>query len=188
MLEKYIEKNREQFDDELPGLDMWGKIDDQLNAKPKQVSHKAIVGRVAASIAILVISIMGLMFSMNEQPEHLNVAPEGLVAERHPEFNEMREYYSRNINKQMDRLEALDHDDIGLLKDIDNLESSYDSLLIDWEINPHISDEKIINAMIVNLRMRNELLNTVIHRIEKKGKWGEFGGSESRSAVFYDEK
>ncbi len=187
MLEKFIEKNREQFDDEIPGLDMWAKIDEQLHPKPRRVSHTSMIGRVAASLTVLVVIVVGLMFMMEEQPHHLNEAPIGMVSEKHPEFNEMQEYYSKNISKQMSKLAAMNHNDIGLLRDIEYLESSYDTLLMEWQSNPHVSDERIINALVVNLRMRNELLNTVVHRIEEKKKWRRLNNeSEVMPAVFHD--
>jgi hypothetical protein len=43
----------------------------------------------------------------------------------------------------------------------------YDTLKIEWRMNDHKSDEKLIDAMIANFRTRSMLLENVVARIER---------------------
>ena len=52
-LEKFINQNRSSFDDQVPNLDVWSKIDDQLDQqtrpKTRQIRMYSYVSRVAAA-------------------------------------------------------------------------------------------------------------------------------------------
>lgn len=166
-LETYIDENRDAFDTELPGLNLWAEIDKQLHPEPKKPWFNTKAFRATA--AILVLAVMGstlLWANMNAPSRHLNEAPADPIAEQHPEFGEMKEFYARKINENMGRLAAANHHDPDLYRDIRQMELLYDTLRMDWEDNPHKSDEQLINAMIGNYQSRFELLEKVVNQLE----------------------
>ncbi len=167
-LEQFIDDNREDLDQELPPLNLWGEIDSAIHPKPIK-KKRIIAGRAAASIALLVVA--GWFFLDNgttKAPLHLNTAPVELISENNPEFQEITEFYSNKINNNMGRLTSLNHHDPELYRDLRQMEAYYDTLRMEWSKNPHKSDEQLINAMIENYRSRSMLLENVVDRLEDK--------------------
>lgn len=169
-LEEFIIENRNDFDTEIPSLNLWGDIDKQINPPPKKNIRK-IAGRSAAAIIILVAACCWLFIGqqgiskevkMNESP-----STQQLLIEANPELAEITEYFTRKINKNKGKLAALNHHDPALYRDLYHMEAMYDTLRMEWEMNPHKSDEKLVDAIIANFRTRSMLLENVVARIER---------------------
>ncbi len=171
-LEDFISEHRNEFDAEIPGLDLWGKIDKELHPSPKADQQSASyinIGRAAAVVAIMFVAcywIFAPTYANSATVQHVNESPEQLLYEANPELAEISEYYNRKINKNKGRLAVLDHHDPDLYRDLNHMESMFDTLRMEWQMNPHKSDEKLVNAMIANLRTRSTLLENVVGRIE----------------------
>lgn len=181
-LEQFIHDNRDDFDTEIPSLNLWGDIEEQINPHPKHKT-KQVATRAAAAIALLIVASCWFVFSNGNTPEqhaNLNQSPNALLVESNPELAEISEYYSRKINKNKGRLAALNHHDPDLYRELNLMESAYDTLRLEWERNPHKSDERLVNAMITNYRTRAMLLDNVVERLE--GVDNSF--TSARPAVF----
>jgi len=134
----------------------------------KQDNGRGNLGKVAAGIALLFVASIGLFFALgNDGSEYtkLNESPRHLIEEANPEFAELSDYYQHRINGYKGRLAAMNHHDPDLYRDLRNMESTYDTLMVEWNINPHKSDEKLVDAMITNIRSRSMLLENVVERI-----------------------
>lgn len=166
-IEQFIQENREGFDTELPGMHLWGEIDRKISpGKPD--NGRGTLGRIAAGIALLFVVSIGLFIALGNEGEQytkLNKSPKYLIEETNPEFAELSDYYQHRINGYKGRLAAMNHHDPDLYRDLRNMEFTYDTLMVEWNINPHKSDEKLIDALVTNIRSRSMLLENVVNRI-----------------------
>lgn len=172
-LEEFIQDNRNDFDSEIPSLNIFSDIEKELGSKKKsKLKPGQIARRSAAVIALLAIACCWVfMNNGGEQKEaRMNESPLQFAAEiGHPELTEMSEYYTRKINSNKGKLAALNHHDPDLYRDLHHMEAMYDTLAMEWSRNPHKSDEKLVNAMIANFRTRSTLLENVVTRVEGNG-------------------
>ncbi len=165
-LEQFIDDHNEEFDVELPSLKLWGEIDAAIHPKPKKGKWQT-ASRSAAAIALFIVAGYFVFGSTTNDPKNLNTSPVALISEKNPEFSEMTEYYSNQINKNMSRLTALGHHDADLYRDIKQMELYYDTLNMEWAKNPHKSDEQLVNAMVENYRSRYMLLENVVNHLDR---------------------
>ncbi len=178
-LEQFIDTNREEFDIELPSLNLWDKIDKTVHPKPKKGSWQ-IATKAVAGLALFIIAGLLVYSNMDNSPKNINQAPIALISEENPEFSEIAEFYSSKINKNMSRLAAIGHHDPDIYREINQMESYFDTLKMDWTKNTHKSDEQLVNAMIENYRSRSMLLEDVVRRLERKNN----NGTVARPALF----
>lgn len=180
-LEEFIQENREDFDTEIPGLNLWSEIDDKINPK-KKATKTQIAGRAAAMVVVLIMVCCWFFIPSTDHSQiaNLNQSPNQLLEEANPELAEMSEYYTRKINKNKGRLAAMNHHDPDLYRDLKHMELMFDTLRMEWESNPHKSDEKLVNAMVANYKTRSMLLENVVGRIEG----GKNSVTSARPALF----
>ena len=182
-LEEFIIENRDDFDTEIPSLNLWGDIDKKINPTPKK-NIKKIAGRSAAIVAVLLVACSWFFIGDKgtSQNARMNQSPSSqqLLIEANPELAEISEYFTRKINQNKGKLAALNHHDPALYRDLNHMESMYDTLRMEWEMNTHKSDEKLVDAMIANFRTRSMLLENVVARIERH----EDSTTSARPAVY----
>jgi len=166
-LEEFIENNREDFDSEIPSLNIFGNIEKGIEPKPKRGARQ-MASRAVAAIVLLGVVCSWFLMSQNDKANvRMNESPMPMIADlKDTELIEASEYYTQKINNNRGRLAALNHHDPDLYRDIKHMESMYDTLRMEWTRNPHKSDEKLIDAMIANYRTRSMLLENVVNRIE----------------------
>ncbi|MGK0387397.1 MAG: hypothetical protein ACI94Y_000123 [Maribacter sp.] len=182
-LEEFIIENRDDLDTEIPGLNLWRDIDKKINPTPKK-NIKKIAGRSAAVVVVLLVACCWFFTGESRIPQEarMNQSPSSqqLLIEANPELAEISEYFTRKINQNKGKLAALNHHDPALYRDLNHMEAMYDTLRIEWQMNPHKSDEKLVDAMIANFRTRSMLLENVVARIERH----ENSFTSARPAVY----
>jgi len=181
-LEKFINENRDAFDDELPGDHIWHGIEKNLSPQ-KQGKLISISSRLRWSIAaaVIVIAGIGIFFKMQKSvipeipvaktqdstvaPDLVEIAPETL-----PEMSQ----FAKLIALKQDELKLLSKEQPELYqkfsKDINQLDSTYLTLKKQLSIAPN--KELLIEAMIQNLQLQLQVLNQQLHIINqiKKSK------------------
>ncbi len=176
-LEQFINENRTSLDTEIPSLHLWDAIDKKVNARPKK---NLVAGRMAAGVMAFILMASFYWYNSTTTPQNINQAPPNTaIAESTPEFLEMTEYYSRKINESKGRLAALNHHDPDVYRDLKQMELTYDTLKMEWNKNPHKSDERLVNAMVKNYRDRYQLLQRVLYGIEQHSR-----KSHAQPAIF----
>lgn len=165
-LEKYIGENRPSFDDKIPSSEVWHRINDQLDQEKAPVlSIGAYVWRAAA--IILFAAVVWLLVDRNGDNE-LSTQTQALSDEDQIEFTEVEAFYFREIQEKQNIImqfvannPEMNRD---LMGDIDQLDSTYQ------ELKAKIQDgysEKILDAMVLNLQMRIDILNLQLEVLEK---------------------
>lgn len=171
-LENFISQNREAFDSEFPSMNLWSKIEEDLNPTPKKKNWKKIGGVVVIVSLLVALGIWQFVFnkkqgSVSQSPiAYVNVSPSQELLEKNPELAELSSFYTQKINTHKNRLIQLQHKDPDLLQDLEQMESMFDTLQAEWKRNPHKSDQELVQAMIANYRMRSTLLENVVKRVE----------------------
>jgi len=166
-LEKFITSHREELDDKNPRKELWQRIERELSTdtKQRQISRSIIFWRAAAVILLLVSSWLVFDKVNNKRVDGNSSA----IAELNPEFMEAENYYFSLINQKKEEILALGEKynlENNFLQDINMLDSMYTVLKQDL---PRGDREDLVDAMILNLQLRIEILNkqlSIIQSIE----------------------
>ncbi|MFC2126552.1 hypothetical protein ACFLU5_17315 [Bacteroidota bacterium] len=163
-LEKFITKHRERFDNREPDNMIWKKIEGNLD---KHNKHKWLTGGIlwkAASV-VLLITVIWLLADRNGK---MSVIDQVTLQESADfDLSEVEKYYTSIIQARQEQIRDYINEypelDQRFLNDLNRLDENYEKLKMDLEIG---YNEKILNAMIVNLQMQIEVLNQQLEIIE----------------------
>lgn len=189
--EKFVRDNRDQFDSDEPGEQVWKKLEQQLIEKSnskKQISKgkKAILLsmlRWSAGAAVLILAALGVYSLVNNRNattpgivQHpvtndspATAASDPILKDINPTYAKEVYHFTQLIELKQNELKALEKEHPGLYKkfvsDIDKLDSSYNALKKELPVNPN--REQLLEAMIENLRLQTEILNRQLNIINQ---------------------
>lgn len=182
-LKQFIEQNRDDFDDAQPNPHLFRAIKEEMSGK-KETGKTVILSmrRVAAGVAVLLALSMAIyfLFDNKKSPESSGINKdqqneESLSKLAGPAYAKQINQFEELIGLQQTELEFLKSDHPQLyqqfINDINELDSSYQSLKIKLATNPN--RELLLEAMIQNLQLQSELLNRqllIIKEIKQKNK------------------
>lgn len=157
-LERFVKQNRGQFDDEEPNELVWNRINERLAVKP-DVKVRQLVWWRAAAIIFFVCSI-GLLFRDGLFSTHQNeVADDPFIQTEH--------YYASQIadKEQLIQLYLVNYPglEVEFKNDLGQLDDIYIQLKEDYIIN---NSEVVLDALIMNLQSRIDLLNRQLNIIK----------------------
>lgn len=160
-LEKFIEKNRQEFDELSPVPDDWSAVSEAIQSNKGHASH-LIFWKVAA--AVLLILCVGLVLDRQvfKDSETVELA-------YNQELKEVETYYMQLIQTKRQMLEQdsslVEFEHAELFEELDQLDLMYGQLKQD--LLKHQDDDRLIGAMVENLRMRVKILNKQLEIIER---------------------
>ncbi|WP_205512526.1 hypothetical protein [Longitalea arenae] len=192
-LEQFIRDNRDQFDTDEPGEQVWQKLEQQLTEQKPTAqtqtskSRKLIVLnllRWTAAAAILVLAGIGIFSLLTNRHTSNNtgvvqkgdrsdtpVSNDPLLKEINPNYAQEVYQFTRLIEDKQNELKAIEKENPTLYRkfvsDINKLDSSYNALKKELPANPN--REQLLEAMIENLRLQTEILNqqlSIINQIK----------------------
>lgn len=175
-LGKFINDNRNAFDDEIPSDKIWLGVETAINKNKKSklinISSK-FKWRIAAAVVLL--AGIGIFFKMQQSSiptidtvntdtisstDLAKLAPESL-----PEMNE----FAKLIALKQDELKRLAQEQPELYqkftKDINLLDSTY--ITLKKQLSIAANKELLIEAMIQNLQLQLQVLNQQLHIINQ---------------------
>jgi hypothetical protein len=170
-LEKYIKSHRADFDDKEPRKDLWEDIEQQLGEGKKQVkmSRSFIYWRAAAVLMFFVISLLVFDKINQNMPNDEQVD----ITEISPDLLEAESFYTSLIDQKSKEIDVKSMK-YGLEEEfhaeIEVLDSLYLTLKNDLKFG---NEEVLVDAMILNLQLRIEILNqqlSIIQSIENRQK------------------
>ena len=167
-LEDFVKQQREQFDRHEPDPSIWLKIDtgsrtDSMKAAPERRSMRWL--RIAAAVAMIFAgSTAGIYFLTGDKAE----------AERssglYQEIMESEQYYSRMVSDRYDELQPFLLSNPAakqmLMDDMEELDEVYLELKDDLKDNA--SNPEVIEAMILNYRVKLEILEDLLIQLKEK--------------------
>ena len=175
-LGKFINDNRNAFDDEIPSDKIWQGVETAINKNKKSklinISSK-FKWRIAAAVVLL--AGIGIFFKMQQNSvpkidtvntdttsstDLAKLAPESL-----PEMNG----FAKLIALKQDELKRLAQEQPELYqkftKDINQLDSTY--ITLKKQLSIAANKELLIEAMIQNLQLQLQVLNQQLHIINQ---------------------
>ncbi len=155
-LKDFVGKNRPAFDDKEPSDKVWKGI--QFELKSTSLWNSIVVWRIAAAI------LLGLS-------SYLFISKEGTdlkkseVARLQIEFNDLESFYSNQIAEKVAMISGLDEsgEHQQFTQDFQKLEAMYQVLAEEMKSRPN---EKVKDALILNLLIRIDLLNQQLKKLE----------------------
>jgi len=174
-LENFIRDNREEFDSEEPRPQLWNKLQENLQPKKdERVLHLSFLRYTAA--AAIVVLLVGMFYYMSQQKnDGLATTPstkeevDPLLSQVSPTYAKELYHFTQLIELKQNELKQIGKENPELygqfVKDIQKLDSSYQVLRADLPANP--SQERLLEAMIQNLRLQADLLNQQLDIIKQ---------------------
>jgi len=163
-LEDFVRKHRDQFDPYEPDPSVWLKIQPEGGIRRKRTGMRWL--RVAAAVAVIFAgSAAGYYFLTGGHGR-----AEQYGSELPGEVLETEQYYSRMVAERYSELGPYLADDPQtrelLRSDMEELDQVYEELKEDLKDN--VSNSEVIEAMILNYRMKLEILEDLLHQLKEK--------------------
>lgn len=157
-LEKFVRKNREQFDTEFPRDKVWSKIHQNINTE--QNVRKISWYRYAAA-ALILISVgagMGLYFGNKQNNSQLLVQQQ---------IEDSEKKYTQLVNNKLNELSEYEFDK-KLLTDIDLLDQIHLELKEELIKNSGANSRVVIQAMMQNYQAKLTALEKILTKVKEK--------------------
>lgn len=196
-LENFIKKNKEELNALEPPKGLWDKIAEELDEEEESVSghsppkviqiRHSTLWRIAATISL--IAGMYIVFQLNPFKNTANskslavYEQEIELEEINPELAEAETYYTTLISQKRQEIAAFPLDapgvDADFKKDIEELDKMYTNLKEELYETP--GQERVVDAMIMNLQMRIRILNQQLEILKKIQKLKNKHNNEEHS-------
>jgi len=161
--EKFVENNRDQFDDKVPSLKVWSEIEKQLEPqKAKRISILRIASIAASVIILLGVGALGGKYFMQGNTTTNSVAS---LDEISSEYGQMERDFQKQILDKKAKLASFNYEKT-VSKDLEDLDHTLDELRKELINVPKGSEEKIVEAMIKNYKTKIHILEIVLEKID----------------------
>jgi hypothetical protein len=158
-LEKFINQNRDQFNDKVPNLKVWADIEKRLDPpQAKRVSIKRILG-IAASVLIL---LSTGAFLGNHFIKDVTVPVASL--EDYPEYGKKERDFQQEIEHKRAQLASFNYD-AAINEDLVDLDKTLEDLRAELKDVPKGSEEQVLQAMLKNYETKVAILEIVLEKI-----------------------
>ncbi len=177
--EKIINKNRDAYDSDEPADGHFERFQSKLSSLHKEIDEEKIKvlqflykhwWKLAAAIIILI--GFGFLFFdefYNKAGTNSAQSTEIILS---PELKEVGIYYSSITDERFDMINRLVSDSMEGMKikemvdiELSELNENYGELLQEYKNNP--DDDRIINAIINNYRIRADILDNIIKKLNE---------------------
>ncbi len=160
--EKYIENNKDLFDDITPSMDMWDRIERNLPKKKNSIVKRIIIGTTSAA-AILLIALLAVKF-YTIQPSPQN--------ELLSEIEETEQYYDNILYQKKELVYKLTSHNPEIQNDVNEEFAILDAAMIELkeDLNDNISNREVVEAMILNYRMKLKILEDILKYLPVENK------------------
>lgn len=163
-LEDFIRNNKSDFDDLEPQDELWNNISKRLDNHASTKKNYTWMWK-AAAVVFLMLSA-GLLWerNYNSHPTLAVVNPT-----ESDELNRVEDYYTTLINERRTEIDTYAKSNPELAKQFDSdlvqLDSVYNQLKT--QILQNNNDQKVKDAMILNLQLRIEILNRQLNILQQ---------------------
>lgn len=175
-LENYIKNNRTEFDEFEPPVNLWNRIEQELDAqqpvRKERVIKLSVLLKIAATLLIIITA--GVVFMRYQR----SMATD--ISSINPELASQQVHYASMIETKRSELKRIEKEDPQLYNEfaaeIRKMDSNYKKLQNDLPTSPN--QEETVKAMIRNLQTQIEVLNQQLNIIQqinqfKKGQLNE---------------
>ncbi len=171
-LDKIIQENKEQFDSFEPAKGHEQRFQEKLKKRKTALPEKNIsVGMILrAAVVTILIGLTAWFFVFEKTQLSQNEKQGKSLSEVSPEYKEVEMYLKKDVEKKMEKLENLQCSKTQIekeeiIKEIQQIDTMYNNL--QQELLHNGNDQRIINAMINSYRMKSEVLERVLKKVNK---------------------
>ncbi len=166
-IEDFIRNNKQAFDTEVPGENLWFKMEQELSKREKKEQVRKPKLGLWISIAASLLVVVGIAFMYN-----LKQQPGNTLAQVNPVQAEKQVHFSSIIAKKTDSLEVYAADNPELYQkfttDLERIQADYNALKQDLVKSPN--QEFIIRAMEKNLELQLQVVSQQLQIINQVRK------------------
>jgi len=167
-LREYIRDNRSAIDDLRAPADLWGRIEPEIDPKPK-----GYLKWITIAIAAIILGSVGYYVGQNQKVEEekseiqnfLDIQEEALQYANIPDFKETQQYYEMEVVQVLNQLKSKNVGD-ELLQDLKQLEIIEQELYQELQEAEGIYKEHVLQAMIQNQQTKLNLLLNVLNELK----------------------
>ena len=164
-LEKYILENRDNLDRYNPDSSVWESI--ESNTGKKKPSFRKIFFRAAALVVITGLSLMVYFYVITTSQTRNEGVNGGNLSSN---LRETELYYTIKVNGLLEKAKPLLNDKPDLEKELMKDMSVLDSICIQIknDLKDNISNQEVIEALILNYRIKVDILEEMLSVLEEK--------------------
>lgn len=148
-LKEHVQANSEDFEIYPFESNDWNKIANRLD--PPKPRYRGLMMGIAASLAVIFISIILVSTNSSNQPVN--------------ELAEMEGFYQEAINQKITLVKHQLGDD-RILMDLQAMDEAFAELKGD--LNENVDNEEVIMAMMENYRLKLQILEEILSELEKE--------------------
>jgi len=170
-LEQFIAENRDQFDLYDPDEKVWKEVSKTIHKKQRFTNWKTVVWRAAAVIVIFAASFMFWEY-MNNSDMLMGRQEKKLQNLEIPELREAEIYYTNMVDNRLEELTPLIQQDPELQNELNNDLSELDSIYTELQkdLVDNIANDEVVEAMIQNYRLKLEILEDLLEKLQETSK------------------
>jgi len=179
-LKKTVDTRREEFDLYETDLSFgWESVNRRLDGAQSQPVETSLyerwwngTTRLAAAVALIGATSLALLWTSNEG----KVDGQPTLSMVSPEMAETEEYYAMMISEKMDEIQSNGQwIDTGVIQDLKALDQAYTELQAD--LTDNVDNEEVIHAMIINYKIKLEVLDRILAQIKEAKNEADKNGS-----------
>lgn len=153
-IEDFIRDHKREFDQERPAVNLWDKIEKELDGKHKKKRFNIQLWAGIAASLLLVLGI-SLVYTFQHQKNHFS------VADVNPAYASKQVRFTSMIEQKKDSLEIFATSNPDLYRkfnaDLEKLNITYEALRKDLPASPN--QQMIVKAMVKNLEIQLQLVS-----------------------------
>ena len=182
-LEKYILDHREQFDELEPDPALWDKIGSR-KAPVFRINWGGVAWRAAAVVAIFIGSYYFHDYMASRKPEKGFLAGklDDMESPMVKELIEAEAYYTSQINMRKEEVFKLTANSPDVQREINTelveMDKVFEELKDDLKDNA--DNEEVIEAMIQNYRLKLDILEEMLNRLQESKEPQNTGKDENK--------
>ncbi|MBN2520884.1 MAG: hypothetical protein JXB17_10295 [Bacteroidales bacterium] len=164
-IDDIIKENKDLFNSEEPNHGHFERFFKKLEKQNKNHLIYSLYKylKVAAVIILVILSSLYIYENLISTKNKIIT-----LSDISPEYREAENYFITVVNSKYEQIKSFNFEDDKqkeiLLKELDEMDSLYDSLQNDLQTTPN--DERIINAMINYYQFKIEILNNIIEQLQ----------------------
>lgn len=179
-LEDFVNKHIDDFNQEEPSPELWSRIRTSAPIKKpakeiKMVPFNLVIKIAAAFLLLIGIGSILLYNNINQPTEQIQIVEEKIeetpvpfsMGNISPELAEIEDYYFSQVSHKLSELDQMDLDPEAL-EEVNYLNKEFAEL--QNEFSTSADDDKIIEAMIENYRLRLDILENILHNMNQTEK------------------
>lgn len=164
-LENWFKENRELLDQEAPPKGHAERFAARLNTSKTNTTHNKWVWAAAAMVAVLI----AVSFLLGRSSGSAVVEMDNTLSSVSSEMAEVEDHFAKQVAMKMEHMRTFENstEDELVKKNLQiltQLENEYELLKSDLAENP--KDERVINSMIMNYRVRIKVMDRMLSALE----------------------